>query len=405
MRFSLSPEPEEWQRGIYRIRDESDSSSDEGSFVAVSKEDCEYSDSDEEDEDDYVHPVGFPAKSHPAWGRTRFSLDPFLTSDSIEEEWENIHKNNENKSPLDDFRPFMQSFPPIESYIDRTTATAAALLELSTDDNRKKVLEEFDDNEMHQITQLLQAASLVDPVKALPPSTSNRTVADRSLALLADTANHIRRQIEQEEQRMDREHREAAQALQMLLESNQKAADKIRKEETKLEQEMADRLEEQVQAEKKAQKVADDAQKEADIRAQKKAEIIERQKRAIESEKAAKTEYLVKAKKLIAQLAQLRQSIEPFEKSKSVSKRRLGMKKVVRGKVNTLAENAEKIRSVASEVGNAITEARQVDADLKKQQEAGNSEITSEMMKGKRYLVDLLSSSIMERVQAESFSG
>jgi hypothetical protein len=132
---------------------------------------------------------------------------------------------------------------------------------------------------------------------------------------------------------------------------------------------------------------------------------VEEEEAAIAAEKAKKYEYLSRAKKLVAQLQTLRQSIEPFEASKAVAKRRLNMKKVVRGKVNTLAENAIKIKSVAVEVGKAISAARAEDEELKKQIQAGNTQITPEMPRGKRYLIDLLASSIMVRVQAEGFNG
>jgi hypothetical protein len=56
-------------------------------------------------------------------------------------------------------------------------------------------------------------------------------------------------------------------------------------------------------------------------------------------------------------------------------------------------------------VGKAITAARAEDEDLKKQIEAGNNQIQPEMMRGKRYLLDLFASSIMLRVHAEGFNG
>jgi hypothetical protein len=116
-------------------------------------------------------------------------------------------------------------------------------------------------------------------------------------------------------------------------------------------------------------------------------------------------EYITKAKKRVAQLVKLRASVAPFEKSKNASRRRLKMKKTIKGKVNTLSQDAHKIQSVASEVIQAIQEAKQEDEELKQQIQDGNREITEEMIRGKRYLVDLLASDTIVRAQAEGFNG
>ena len=81
------------------------------------------------------------------------------------------------------------------------------------------------------------------------------------------------------------------------------------------------------------------------------------------------------------------------------------MKKIINGKVNTLSENVDKIKSVAAEVSQAIGAARAEDENIKQQVQAGNRDLTPEMARGKRYLVDLLSSSVIKRVQAEGFNG
>ena len=59
-------------------------------------------------------------------------------------------------------------------------------------------------------------------------------------------------------------------------------------------------------------------------------------------------EHITKAKTLVAQLLQVRALVEPFEQNKTIGKRRLRLKKIVRGKVNTLSENAEKVREIAT---------------------------------------------------------
>ena len=78
---------------------------------------------------------------------------------------------------------------------------------------------------------------------------------------------------------------------------------------------------------------------------------------------------------------------------------------IVNGKVNTLSDNAEKIRQVSHDVAAAIQEAREEDARLKQLIESGDQSIDKETTHGKRYLVDLLCSKVIVRVQAEGFNG
>lgn len=413
MRLSLSPEPEEWEQGRYRFRDdESSVESSEDEFVSVSHEECDfkYSESDGEYDDDYDHPLGFPAKPHHSWGKTRFSLDPNLTPDSIEEQWEQYPTSLLSSTTAVVHR-FMQSYPPVQSYIDPQTASTASLLRYDDNIHRKKHMQQENDREMEEITQLLKGASLVDTVKLLgPPPVSDPN--EKPLSSLADTPQDIRQKVAMEASRMKRHHQEAAADLEKLLIATQKEAQKILASE-KARRDAEDRAEEARQQKIKAQQEADEAARIADDEKRKAAEAKIREekakeraaRKAVEDEQRKKTEYLDRAKKLVEQLQQVRQSIEPFEKSKAVGKRRLNMKKIVRGKVNTLAENADKIKSVASEVGQAITAARAEDEEFKKQIAAGNAQIPPEMARGKRYLLDLLASSIIVRVQAEGFNG
>lgn len=411
-RLSLSPEPNEWQQGRFRLRDDDSESDSDSSYVQVaSTDECKYNDDDDDIDDDYPHPVGFSTKSHAAWGKTRFALDPAITPDVIDEQWQSYQNNVTIHREA--AHQIMQSFPPLECYMDPETAPTASLLRYDAHQERKVRLREETDRDLDQITQLLEAASLVDTTKLLTASTTNET---SPLTMLASTAQNLQQQIEQktqqDKQRMERDHMEAAKALKLLLKSNQAAAIKILEQEEKLEQEAKEEEdaenERRRREEEKAAKIAaanaeEAAQVEADARAA--AEKADAAVAAAKAAEAAKTEYIDKAKKLVAQLIQLRASIEPFEKSKAVGKRRLNMKKIVRGKVNTLSESADKIKSVAFEVGKAIAEARAEDEELKRQLQAGNTQIAPEMTRGKRYLVDLLASSIMVRAQAEGFNG
>jgi hypothetical protein len=229
-RLSLSPEPEEWKQGRYRLRlDDSDSSDDD--YVSVSSpDDCQYSDSDDDDDDDdYPHPTGFPGRIHPSWGRTRFSLDPTVTPDSIEEQWEE-NQVTRFSSTTSSVHRFMQSYPPVESYIDPKTAPTASLLRYEGGSERKKVLQKENDKEMEQLTRLLQASSL-DAVKALGPPIQVVDPNETPLSMLADTQHEIQKKIELEKQRMAKDNKRAAEALKQLIDNNQRKAAQILKSE------------------------------------------------------------------------------------------------------------------------------------------------------------------------------
>ena len=76
-----------------------------------------------------------------------------------------------------------------------------------------------------------------------------------------------------------------------------------------------------------------------------------------------------------------------------------------RGRINTLAENTQKIRQVATEVGQALAQAREEDERIKEALERKDPGYTSDMARGKRYLVDLLASNTIQRIQADGFNG
>ena len=87
-----------------------------------------------------------------------------------------------------------------------------------------------------------------------------------------------------------------------------------------------------------------------------------------------------------------------------IKQKRLLFKKLVNGKINTLAENVQKIREVAHDVTTAITNAKNDDAQYKSAPNQNNNNNKMYAL-GKRYLVNLLSSKVIVRIQAEGFNG
>lgn len=144
-----------------------------------------------------------------------------------------------------------------------------------------------------------------------------------------------------------------------------------------------------------------------EAKARKQLEVQVERKKKQESELAKKTEYVKRAKKKVEKLDIVRASLEVFEtsKEKAISRRRLQMKKVARGKMNTLSNEKSKVEMVTNQVVEALRGAYQEDVGLKQQMQSGNTAITREMTRGMRYLMDLIASSVVVRVQAEGFNG
>jgi hypothetical protein len=395
----------------WRDLEELDSSSDEEESSSSSDESSE--------EDEPPHPLGF---GHPSYGRTRFFLDrPRETTQQIRVRLGyrrgQQHDFMQDEIIVGDNK--QQSFPPASYYLDRRTAPTKALLMLSSSSSMKQ--HDIEDDSIDKVTQLLQAASVVDKNQVVPKLLLSDQQQQQSrlldLATLADRElDEIRKRSILQEQSFTQQHLEAAQALKLLMKREEEEALKViklEKEERKKrdaalqafrEQEEADEAErERVAAEEREKDEL--AEKERQAKDQLRRDEKEARRKAAAEEEAKKTEYIAKAKRLVAKLVELRASVEPFEKDKQVSKRRLHMKKTVRGKVNTLNPDPEKIKSIAAEVVNEINLAREEDEQNKQQAQSGNTQITTIMTRGKRYLVDLLASTAMVRCQAEGFNG
>jgi len=385
-RFNLLP---------YRETNDFQKSSDDSEFETSRQEDDDdelvYSEDDNDDDSSLEppHPLGFHSL-----GRTRYALDPNPkeTIAHYKQKWGYLHPFqdvDDEDWPSEEQQ--QQHYPPLSSYIDSTTAPSQVLIRYALSESQRRH-DTRADKEVDQIAQLLQAAAIVDERcirNLLPPSFQ----PSRSYQIVDHTAT-IRREMEQERLRVEREHTEAAKALQMLLDKNETKAKQILAQERRIEEERH-RIEKELEKARQKQKEKE----------RKKKEEEDTQKQAARDAEAKEKEYIAKAQKLVAQLVQVRASVEPFDKSKAVSKRRLGMKKIVNGKVNTLAENVDKIRSVAQEVSQAIQAAREEDEHIKQQLQSGNPQYSPEMARGKRYLVDLLCSKVIVRVQADGFNG
>ena len=106
-----------------------------------------------------------------------------------------------------------------------------------------------------------------------------------------------------------------------------------------------------------------------------------------------------------SKLSEIRASIAPFEKSQYVKQRRLQMKRISNGRLNTLNTSSDKIKEVAVDVYKMIVKAKEDDDAIKAMIGNGNGNIPPEASKGRRYFVDLVACSLITRVEAEGFNG
>ena len=405
-RFSFSPPDRASEvvaeRTSWREYNESTSSS-EGDDSDQSSMDSQIS----EEEEEYLHPLGFPN-----YGKTRFFLEPPIDSA------QKVRRRLGFLTSKDDFLDHhdwqdtgMQSFPPLSCYIDPKTAPTAALLSYDIYDDR------LEEDPLEGVTQLLRAARIVEvqtpEYKRLEAETQR--AGQQLLAMSKTTERELqsaRQDINLRRRRLEKEHQETHDAFRLILQRDEEAADKVLKqqeaEERAHEEAEQARRDQEEKDEAERKRIADERQKKEQAKQQRAVEAAQKrdeEQKAAADEEAKKSEYIAKAKRKVAQLVDLRASVAPFETSTNVSRRRLKMKKTVKGKVNTLSQDAHKIQTVATEVVQAIQQAKQEDEEAKQQIIAGNRDITEEMVRGKRYLLDLLASDTIVRAQAEGFNG
>jgi hypothetical protein len=444
------------------------------------------SDSNSDSEAEPAHPLGFGGALDPSspWGKTWISLDPPPRSQYL---LYSKGRGGRSKYFLDDEEDlFVQSYPPISTYLSSEHVPTTALLRFGTEGatpqqlrlqpylNRRDTIgydadaddlyySSADDDEDEEEKEIINAF-YDDPQLESHGADENETAENSDVVLLLqhtyrqqqqqqqqhtpsspallklqqglsfaspkeirakrdETDRRIQRRVEAERRRIDEEYNRTTAILgELILRSNKEAESILQKRKAE-----EDRLAKaQTAREERERKVHEKTEQEAALRKQKadreaseqqqaahkqseerkaKDAATEQKRQEIAAKKKKKTEHIDKAKKLVLQLVQVRASVEPFEKNKVVGKRRLGMKKIAKGKVNTLNDNPGKITEVATEISQAIARYDQEDAQIKQQLQQKTPGMTPDMAVGRRYFVDLLASTAMTRVQAESFSG
>ena len=384
----------------------------------------DYDSDDGEEEDEWPHPLGFsPSRFTAPTGACIRGLTRFRWPSDSDSDDDDDDENRDDSVRNDSFRlRTEQQFPPISTYADSSAAGTRALLEYPHQgpDSKVDVLQEVID---------MFNRCLINDTHQTIETTKSRFEAGKHMQAVVDAYERkkveVQRRAQQDKLNRAEEQSKIQEYLKTLLKRDKEAAENVermeraqeeaRKEAERLQQEKAAKIvaaqkkkEEQERLEKEQQAEAVRKAQEAEQR-RKDEQKAEKEKQEKEQKEAAakKMAYVAKAQKLIGQLKDLRASVEPFEKLKvpQVSKLRLQMKKIVRGKINTLSLDGNKVIEVASEVSAAIRDAKASDEQLKQQLQSGVEGVTREMARSERYFLDLLASNVIVRVQAESFGG
>jgi GLE1-like protein len=375
----------------------------------------------------------------------------------------------------------VQQFPPIQAYRNPKAASVSSLWALSMRqspqrNNSSRITDRSSNNDqisinnnnnnnninnnrieivvvpgieddIHRLTQLLQQVQMTstesNTTAAIQQYQNTKRVYD-----LQKERQQIRREMEKIQQQLELQHQQAKDALQQLIQQQERTANEIRnamiaQQEQQEKEEQQERERQQIEDEEQRRRAAE--KKEPDPTVTARIEVSTPASATVDAAAAVTTplgnegrqpeetipksttsqiaavstsntataaadgtaeppeEYITRAAKLRSQLIDLERNVLEYDNATDpvIKQKRLQFKKLVNGKVNTLAENVVKIREVAQEVITAITNAKSEDAQYKASASTNNKVHAI----GKRYLVNLLSSKVIVRIQAEGFNG
>lgn len=253
--------------------------------------------------------------------------------------------------------------------------------------------------QIDRLSMLLDAALVISsrPIAPAPrPSTPLEpllTAADRARIQLETTA--LKKESEA------RNIKNAAK-IQALIDASLKAAEDAKLEHEKQEQARLLKVEqEQAAAEAKVDNKAPEPNPAEGDKIPAPASPPPPQREPEPSPPKKSSDFETKAAKIIQQLVQYRQSAETFADYPGNKQRRMGMKKLVIRSLNTLTQDDLAKNSTNSKaLADAIIAAKTEDEQIKQQQPN-----VPEMARGKRFLINLLTSDVIKRAQAEGFNG
>ena len=302
------------------------------------------------------------------------------------------------------------------------------------------------EEDISRLTHLLQQVQMSARDEMVTPTKTTLIVYD-----IQKERQQIRNEMEKIQYQLQRQHRQAEKALQTLIRQQEATAEKIRtammaqqqeeeeeKEREKQQEQQQQRRRRQVEEEHQrndeavttettsaATAAAATTQEEDPVLRNTKPESSTSASTPSRVDGTASTsitasspssttggttpeppeDYILRAIKYRTQLIDVERSVAEYDTTTDayIKQKRLQFKKLVNGKINTLAENVQKIREVAHDVTTAITNAKNDDAQYKSAPNQNNNNKMYAL--GKRYLVNLLSSKVIVRIQAEGFNG
>ena len=263
-----------------------------------------------------------------------------------------------------------------------------------------------------KIAKLVAAASLVDKIDVLPQEKSSSSHLLQLAQACEDAQYNVSQRMLQRETIVKQTYKSTCNGILLLLQADMEQAEDAKMRLLHREKQYNDAEIEynaKLKREEEAQiqhTIAIQEQKaryenEKQVRKQKRQERIIAATQQAEQDAIRQIEHITRARELITAVSTVRNTISIFDADSSVSKRRLQFKKLVNGKINTLSTDATKIMDVANSVILAIQQARH-DDEVADSVVVGGDAV---MSMGKRYLLDLLCSNLIVRVQADGFNG
>eukprot|EP00984_Skeletonema_dohrnii_P024308 scaffold13423_cov115-Skeletonema_dohrnii-CCMP3373.AAC.4 len=430
--------------------EESESDSDDTANHQINVSDND----DGEEEEEPPHPLGFKSsQNNPRYGKTRFGPTSWqavpprnIFNREDETAWNALVQIDSGGSSYQQHG--QQSFPPIEGYhlrnncgvsTDRLIRGAAGSAGSTVTNNQDEMSEIL--SGMDRIANLVKAANYVghdgtnsnhlqSPPYNYTSATTTSTITTspyaqpRSTSKLLQLAqaceqyhtSTLTTQMSQISSQRTTQYQQSHATLQQLIQLELSSANTA-KERIQSRQKLRDQLEQEEKTQFELQQRQAEEQRQLQIDAQlaleeeervkseeerakelKRVEQLQQAEEEAEQENATKYAHVKRAQSLIENLDVVRSSLAEFDKSKSVGKRRLQFKKVVNGRINTLSHEVNKILDVGRVVVQAIEAASRDDAAA-----SGGGE--GVMTMGKKYLLDLLASNLIVRVQAGTFNG
>ena len=401
------------------------------------------SDDDDEEEEEPPHPLGFESQRY---GRTRFgiSLADVAAASSLrpqdifdrddEYAWNALIHIDDDDERRRQSNNCEQSFPPVVggSYHLNHHGNDIPTKRLLRGAARNKESTQMDDllSGMDRIANLVKAAGYVDDDSNNQQQREGGellTTQPRDMSKLLQLATACERQqkslpieMSKLQRRNEQSYESYRQGFLLLLEADKRrvssANERIAQRERQLKdmeerermeqlahvEEMRQRreLEEREEAKRQAAKAA--RTEEDRIKERQRIERLKKAEEEAELDAAKKNAHITRAQSLIANLESVRTTtLRQFDKDKGVGRRRLQFKKIVNGKINTLSHDEHKVLEVGRMVSEAINNA--ANDDNAAAASSGGGDPVASM--GKKYLLDLLASNLIVRVQADGYNG